>query len=119
MNNRGSAVVEMSLIVPILFGIFVLVLTLFLDTVRDSLIQQEGHTQLYTFDERLLRGSSNGNLQVQNHEQLQAPDYENEIGILMDHKYLYEKEGHCFSMETGVCCSRLRRWQLYGNIIWE
>ena len=32
MGNKGSSVVEMSLIMPIIFGIVVMVIVLFLDT---------------------------------------------------------------------------------------
>lgn len=41
MGNKGSSVVEMSLIMPIIFGIVVMVIVLFLDTIRDGLVQQE------------------------------------------------------------------------------
>jgi len=34
MGNKGSSVVEMSLIMPIIFGIVVMVIVLFLDTIR-------------------------------------------------------------------------------------
>ena len=42
MGNKGSSVVEMSLIMLIIFGIVVMVIFLFLDTVRDGLVQKEG-----------------------------------------------------------------------------
>ena len=42
MGNKGSSVVEMSLIMPIIFGIVVMVIVLFLDTIRDGLVQQGG-----------------------------------------------------------------------------
>lgn len=46
MGNKGSSVVEMSLIMPIIFGIVVMVIVLFLDTIRDGLVQQEGYLSL-------------------------------------------------------------------------
>ena len=51
MGNKGSSVVEMSLIMPIIFGIVVMVIFLFLDTVRDGLVQQEGYSVIYTYQE--------------------------------------------------------------------
>lgn len=119
MKNQGSAVVEMSLILPIVFGVLVLVLTLFLDTVRDSLVQQEGHTLLYTYDGKNLRDTQQEKPSMQGNQNFGADVREDGIEILSDHEYRYEKEGHIFITETGVCSSRLRRWQLYGDIIWE
>ena len=51
MGNKGSSVVEMSLIMPIIFGIVVMVIVLFLDTIRDGLVQQEGYSVIYTYQE--------------------------------------------------------------------
>lgn len=50
-GNKGSSVVEMSLIMPIIFGIVVMVIVLFLDTIRDGLVQQEGYSVIYTYQE--------------------------------------------------------------------
>lgn len=119
MKNDGSAVVEMSLIMPILFGICVLVLTIFLDTVEDSLTCMDGYSILYTYDENGLSEIWDHNQMINQSENPEETAYENGVGIIMDHQLRYEKKGHTFIMETGVCSSRLRRWQLYGDIIFE
>lgn len=119
MKNRGSAVVEMSLIMPILFGIFVLVLTLFLDTAEDSLTCREGYSLLYAYDENGLPDMRKNNQTILEYENPKEAAYEEGVGMVMDHQYRYEKRGHTFMMETGVCSSRLRRWQFYGDIIFE
>ena len=39
--------------------------------------------------------------------------------VISDGNYRYEKEGHVCITEVDVCSNRLRRWQVYGNIVWE
>lgn len=95
MGNRGSSVLEMSLIMPLVLWIIVLVIWLHLDTVKDGLVQQDGYSIIYTY--------KTGNVQ----------------GEIKNHNYVYEEDGHIFMTEVDVCSNRLRRWQVYGNIIWE
>ena len=95
MGNKGSSVVELSLIMPIIFGVLVMVIMLFLDTVRDGLVQQDGYSTIYTYKP------------------------EKTEGVIKNHNYIYEEDGHVFITEVDVCSDRLRRWQVYGNIIWE
>ena len=117
MCNRGSSVVEMSIVMPIILGVLVLVLTLFLDTVEDSLTCRDGYSLLYTYDKDVL-----GNIRETN-QGLQQYDYQNnnEAGFVTfsQNKYCYTKNDHSFIRETGVCSSRLRRWQFYGDVIFE
>ena len=100
IGNEGSSVVEMSLVMPVIFGILVLVLWLFLDTVTDGRTQQDGYCTIYTYQK--------GTIPI--------PE---ETGKLEKNNYIYTQDGHVFITEMDVCSSRLRRWQLYGNIICE
>lgn len=100
MGNEGSSVVEMSLVMPVIFGILVLVLWLFLDTVTDGRTQQDGYCTIYTYQK--------GTIPI--------PE---EMGKMEKNNYIYTQDGHVFITEMDVCSSRLRRWQLYGNIICE
>ena len=96
MGNKGSSVVEMSLIMPIIFGIVVMVIVLFLDT------YQEG-----------------AGLHEQLEEMKNAETRDAGQAVISDGNYRYEKEGHVCITEVDVCSNRLRRWQVYGNIVWE
>ena len=102
MGNKGSSVVEMSLIMPIIFGIVVMVIVLFLDTIRDGLVQQEW-----------------AGLHEQLEEMKNAETRDAGQAVISDGNYRYEKEGHVCITEVDVCSNRLRRWQVYGNIVWE
>lgn len=110
MNNRGSSVVEISLIMPIIFGVLVLVLFLFLDTIKDGLVQQDGYCIIYTYKKESDAQSESGD---------PVKEQEEGTGHITDGRYRYENNGHVFITETDVCTDRLRRWQVYGNIVWE
>ena len=113
MGNKGSSVVEMSLIMPIIFGIVVMVIVLFLDTIRDGLVQQEG----YSVNLLLVRKG----LDCMNSWKKSKDAETRDAGqaVISDGNYRYEKEGHVCITEVDVCSNRLRRWQVYGNIVWE
>ena len=100
IGDEGSSVVELSLIMPVILGILVLVLWLFLDTVTDGRMQQDGYCTIYTYQSGTIPASG-------------------EKGKVEKNNYIYTQEGHVFITETDVCSSRLRRWPLYGNIICE
>lgn len=102
MGNKGNTIVEISLVMPIVFGVVVMVLFLFLDTVQDARIQQEGYSVIYTY---------------QTGDAIETETWEEEK--LEKHEITLRKEGHVFVTETDVCSNRLRRWQVYGNIVWE
>ena len=112
MGNKGSSVVELSLIMPIIFGVLVMVIMLFLDTVRDGLVQQDGYSVIYTYEE-------NSGLQEKIEDTKEKVDAGASYAGISNGNYCYEKEGHVFVTEVDVCSSRLRRWQVYGNIVWE
>ena len=112
VGNKGSSVVEMSLIMPIIFSIVVMVIFLFLDTVRDGLVQQEGYSVIYTYQE-------GAGLYEQLEEMKNAETRDAGQAVISDGNYRYEKEGHVCITEVDVCSNRLRRWQVYGNIVWE
>lgn len=98
MGDKGSSVVELSLIMPIIFGILTMIIFLFLDTVEDGVIQQQGYSMIYTYQEES--------------EQAEVVQVEGD-------RCRFEKNGHVCITEIDLCSKRLRRWQVYGNIIWE
>ena len=112
MGNKGSSVVEMSLIMPIIFGIVVMVIVLFLDTIRDGLVQQEGYSVIYTYQE-------GAGLHEQLEEMKNAETRDAGQAVISDGNYRYEKEGHVCITEVDVCSNRLRRCRcmeiLFGN----
>lgn len=98
MGDKGSSVVELSLIMPIIFGILTMIIFLFLDTVEDGVIQQQGYSMIYTYQEDMEQTET---IQVK------------------DSQCRFEKNGHVCVTEVDLCSKRLRRWQVYGSIVWE
>lgn len=112
MNNKGSSVVELSLVMPIVLGVVVMVLILFTDTISDGLIQQDGYSVIYTYQEK--ERVWNNPVETGSSENLKQAHTN-----ISEGKYQFEKDGHVFITEVDVCSNRLRRWQVYGNIVWE
>lgn len=130
--NRGSAVLEMTLLMPVLIGIIMLVVFLLLDTIYDATVQGDGYTSLYTFSDgevlqentALLQDALNqkiafGEIAVLGFEkmltvQLDIASRQKNKGV-----YGYEQSERKVIREKNICADRLRRWQVYGDVIWE
>ena len=112
MDNKGSSVVELSIIMPVIISILIMVIFLFVDTIRDGLVQQDGYSVIYTYQEK--GGWKENSGQMRKNE-----ESEETHAVISDGLCRFEKEGHVFVTEVGVCSNRLRRWQVYGNIVWE
>lgn len=119
-GNRGSATVEISLIMPIIIYIVVNIIFLNLDSVNDGVIHGEVYTSLYTYDESkdiaLVESNIENEISSRLVGGLKMPDInvskqDNSIGIAVGNV-----SGRT---ECGVCTERLRRWQMYGDILWE
>lgn len=119
-DNRGSATIEISLIMPIIIYIVVNIIFLNLDSVNDVVIHGEVYTSLYTYDESkdiaLVESNIENEISSRLVGGLKMPDInvskqDNSIGIAVGNV-----SGRT---ECGVCTERLRRWQMYGDILWE
>ena len=119
-GNRGSATVEISLIMPIIIYIVINIIFLKLDSVNDGVIHGEVYTSLYTYDESkdiaLVESNIENEISSRLVGGLKMPDInvskqDNSIGIFAGN---VNGETEC-----GVCTERLRRWQMYGDILWE
>lgn len=133
-DDCGSATVEMCFVMPVILFIIINMIFLFLDSVNDGIIRGNIYTALYSYDE-------DGNVEVMQcsleedirktiigntYPAINAYSDDGEVGIdvrgdsnVPGELYIYEPEDMRYSVETGVCTSRLRRWQMYGDILWE
>lgn len=133
-DNCGSATVELILLMPIILFIIVKVIFLFLDSMNDGIIRGEVYTTLYTYEENkdleILRNGIETDIQqiIIGGEMPSLNIYREKYKIGLElygqaavggGRYEYNSESIKYSVESGVCTSRLRRWQLYGDVLWE
>lgn len=62
LNDKGSAAIEMSFIMPIVFGILVLLIYTFLDLQEQSSNQCDRYTALYVESEEKIYGDTDDKL---------------------------------------------------------
>ncbi len=132
-NNKGSAVIELCFIMPMLLGIIVLCVFIFIDSINDSSIRSEVYTTLYTYNldadaedkkTECIININNQLVGVFSVSDIDICDDEGKIclGIENDyvsggvvHQYLVGDKN--YEVEYDLCTDRLRRWQLYGDIV--
>ena len=102
MGNRGNSVVELSLIMPVILGVLVMVIGLFLDTVEDGIAQKDGYSILYTYQ----KDTDSQDIWQKNGDQSA------ECVSVQNQNYYYERNNHVFITEVDACSKRLKRWQL-------
>lgn len=109
-RNRGSATVEMCFIMPVIVCIVVGLIFLFLYSIQDGQIQATCYTALYTYtgqqDELVVEGTD---------------EIYSNAGCLQDLQGLQAGTNRaiCYRTEYGQRTARLRRWQLYGDVLQE
>ncbi len=131
-KNRGSATVELVFIMPLLLWVMVLVIYLMFDMINDSYVQEQVYTEIYTYKdrgdtmEREMDGIINGCPVGQgDNKALWGRDHDGVYVKVKGNKipsnaaYRYVSDSVTYKTEIGVCEERLRRWQFYGDILWE
>lgn len=111
-KNRGSATVEVTLLIPVLLMIVVACIFLIVNSVQDGSIQGDIYSALYSYC-----GEQGDNL-VYN-----GNGYIYSYSDSMEERNIIPNGGTPdrvrFQTEYDTCTSRLRRWQLYGDILRE
>lgn len=129
-NNSGSTTVEMCFVMPIVFSVIVICLSILLGSVTDIRAQEMAYSAIYTYSG--INDFYKGTEYAQNNALENKPDKAN--GQLT----VYEKNGNLYGYATNIegilgirnkeitysteydrCTERLRRWQLYGDIFQE
>ena len=116
-NNKGNATVEMCFIMPIILWICVNVIYIFMDVIGDGVTQGECYLAIYTYIDK----------QKQTDEKYHLPARLKEHHIVCQSKqFLIENKGYSYGGSTNIyktdydlCTRRLRRWQLYGDVLQE
>ena len=132
-RNVGSATVETVLVMPVILVVLVMVIYLIFDCINDSAVRADLYTELYSYSERgMSMPQKNADNPV---DRTYVGEGENrEIwgrdgqGIYVSVKggkahangtYSYVSDSVTYKTEYKKCEDRLRRWQLYGDILWE
>ena len=121
------------LIMPIILVVLVMVIYLVFDCINDSAVRADLYTELYSYSERgMSMPQKNADNPV---DRTYVGEGENrEIwgkdgqGIYVsvnggkahaNGTYSYVSDSVTYKTEYKKCEDRLRRWQLYGDILWE
>ena len=134
-GNEGTAVVEATFIIPVVVFIVVAVIFLFLDVINDAVIQGNVYYELYTISNADDLNTFKGELEQKIENEiigvgnkpnicpgLSSGNLFCEINAkegLGGKIYRYQGKKINFKREYDKCTDRLRRWQLYGDILWE
>ncbi len=131
-NNRGSAVIEISLLMPVVLSLVVSCIFLFIDSINDSVIRSDSYITLYTYSiEDAQEKEDECFVNINNHlvgaysiEEGNISDDGEEVSIELNendilggktHKYVFGAKS--YRTEYDLCTKRLRRWQLHGDIV--
>ncbi len=134
-NNKGSTVVEVSLIMPFLIFIIVFVIFWFMDIINDAIIQGEAYCGIYELsageDRVLLESGIIDEVKDKivgsgNEPDISVKINSGEISLYLDSEstkggkiYRYQGKKVIYKREYDKCTQRLRRWQLYGDKLRE
>lgn len=116
-KNNGSVTVEMCCVIPIVLWICVNIIFVFLDVIGDGVSQGECYTMIYTYsgNERQNQDGFAQSVLVTEHHLLSR----GKLFDSQDDGYSYKGNSTTYKTEYDLCTIRLRRWQLYGNVLHE
>lgn len=133
-NNLGSAVIEMTLIMPVIILIIVMILFLFFDVINNAVIMGETYCGIYEISVEDDKNSIDTLISENISDKAIGNDFpyvelealSGEIYAYVKMKenrgfntYEYRSDSVTYKREFDKCTDRLRRWQLYGDIFWE
>lgn len=104
-NNNGMAVVEITLIIPIILLVIVMLIRLFISIIYIQWRQSDSYVSLYTYsgEEYTDDGGYSSDIIKE----------KGNIQISITHE---DGETYEYRTEYGKCSDRLLRWQLYGEL---
>jgi hypothetical protein len=128
MSNRGSAAIELTIIMPVILLIIVMIIKLYMGLIYEGNICGSSYSCLYLYE--IPDGASGGKSLDSLNSQLEEISgtmlmYEDDrcdlTALLADGNVsIYAasvSEKVTYKTEYDKCSSRLRRWQLYGDVI--
>lgn len=132
IDNKGSATVELSIIMPVILLIIVMIIRLYLGLIYEGNVCGNTYSRLYVYeissDESSLLKSGgllsglNEQLEDISTSLLSDEDEECTLNAVMSDgnisiSSVSDSDNVTYKTEYDKCSSRLRRWQLYGDVI--
>lgn len=125
ISNKGSVVLEMCFVIPVVVMIIFMVISLYVIGLSDCIIMGEAYTTLYSYCSDFEPEEEKEILEEKFREELMNSNFVQGISIYSDsgsikisvNKEKGKGETTVFSREFDVCTERLRRWQMYGDVI--
>ena len=131
-TDRGYATVELTLIMPLLVILIILITGLFIDTVNDAALRAESYEYLYTYNRYSAespkeKGELSFSHTLMGHAGTGAEVFTagGEVAVSAFHMERKVDGGYAtgssaeYRTEYDKTTERLRRWQLYGDYLWE
>ena len=131
-SDRGSATLELVLIMPIILAVILMVIYLIFDSINDSYTRADIYQYLYTYDGReapmKIAEEMNINRLPVGRGENTAYRGRDKNGVYVElspgqrtagGEYQYVADSATYRVEYGKCEERLRRWQFYGDVLWE
>lgn len=124
LENKGSATVETSIIIPVILFVIVLIIRLYIRLIDEGAVFGNTYKELYLY------GVESGEQYVEDemNEMLSMVvlDKDSSYGVnvnstsgVVSMVSSYNEHTLRSSTEYNKCTSRLRRWQVYGDVICE
>jgi len=126
-HNQGSITIEMCFVIPIVLGIVIMLIMLIIKGANEGAALGGSQIAVYQYSDWWLVEEDGNQL-----EQLKDVGILEQINGYMDIGEDYvsvtaksQREGNytiatlSCTREINLCTNRLRRWQLYGDVLWE
>lgn len=104
-KNRGSSTVEMCFVMPLIVIIIAAFIFLFLYAMDDGRSQARSYVKLYTYNSEGEVTEAYGEIYCSTAKE--------------EGRYGINRKMKIYKTEYGVRTGRLRRWQLYGDVLSE
>ena len=124
LGNKGTATVETGIIIPVILFVIVLIIRLYIRLIDEGAVFGNTYKELYLYgvesDEQYVEDEMNEMLSVV------VLDKDSSYGVnvnsangVVSMVSSYNEHTLRSSTEYNKCTSRLRRWQVYGDVICE
>ncbi|MBO6113761.1 MAG: hypothetical protein J6P57_01770 [Lachnospiraceae bacterium] len=134
-SNKGMTIVEVTFVMPILIFVIISVVFLFLDIINDAVVQGESYCGIYAISigdneerikDKIISSLENELVGSGNTPEISLKVMSGELETYIRTRYIsggniyrYMGENTSYKREYDKCTQRLRRWQLYGDVLWE
>lgn len=129
--NKGNTTVEMCFVMPIIVFVIILFVGLYLNLIITSKIWGDTYIMMYSYykpeldrlqiEEDICERFNSEEVEV---DYISADSGRIKLEITQDNReqvreYMHSYEKIFLNREYDLCTSRLRRWQLYGDVFFE